>query len=123
MSASFDIFKAKLVRKLRRLKLSSTIITFSDPHTLSSAFSAIESAQKRQQGGINVGSTVLLRIIDTDENMLVKLVSIDGDKTYRNAISIYSPLGNALLGKERYDVFSVSVFRSTVEFKVLYVGS
>lgn len=123
MTASSEIFKAKLLRKVRRLKLSSTISTYSDPHTLISAISAIENIEELQRRGIGVGNTVLLRIIDTDENMLVNLVSDNGAKTDRNSISVYSPLGNALLGKERNDVFSVSIFRSRVDFKVLYVGS
>lgn len=120
MSASSEIFKAKLFRKVRRLKLSSTISTYSDPHTL---ISAIENVEKSQHKGVCVGNSVLLKVIDTDENMLVNLVNINGVKTSRNSISIYSPLGNALLGKEKNDVFSVSIFRSRVDFKVLYVGS
>lgn len=49
------------------------------------------------------GSTVVLENIDTDETVVYQIVGVDESNVEKGRISISSPLGRALLGKEPGD--------------------
>jgi len=53
------------------------------------------------------GSTVVLENVDTEETVVYQIVGVDESNVEKGRISISSPLGKALLGKEPGDEVSI----------------
>jgi len=53
------------------------------------------------------GSTVVLENIDTEEMVVYQIVGVDESNVEKGRISISSPLGRALLGKQPGDEVSL----------------
>lgn len=71
------------------------------------------------------GATVLLADLDTEQELRYTLAGPDETDFIpreKGAISVFSPVGRALLGKETGDEVSVTVPRGRVQFEVLEVS-
>ncbi len=67
------------------------------------------------------GATVHLVDVDTDEEITYQLVGVDEVDVKAGRISIASPIGRALVGKEEGDSVRVSVPRGTREFEIVSI--
>jgi len=65
------------------------------------------------------GAKVRLLNVDTDEEEVYQLVGPDESNVEKNKISVFSPLGNALLGKEVDDTAVVKAPRGLIEYEIL----
>jgi len=67
------------------------------------------------------GANVRIVNLETDEERTYQLVGPDESNIDENKISVFSPLGNALLGKNADDVVEVNAPRGVIEYEILDV--
>jgi transcription elongation factor GreA len=72
--------------------------------------------------GAQLGSTVKLFDLDFDEEMTIKLVSSFEADPIKDLISISSPMGEALLGREEGDEIEVTAPGGATKYKVLSIS-
>jgi len=65
------------------------------------------------------GASVRVVNLETDEEKTFQLVGPDESDIDENKISVFSPLGNALLGKSADDVVEVNAPRGVIEYEIL----
>ena len=65
------------------------------------------------------GANVRIVNLETDEEKIFQLVGPDESNIDENKISVFSPLGNALLGKIPDDVVEVNAPRGVIEYEIL----
>jgi transcription elongation factor GreA len=68
------------------------------------------------------GATVRVRDIDTDEERTFKLVGADEANPPKGWISIQSPVGRALVGKQIGDAVEVKVPKGTVTYEIASIS-
>lgn len=68
------------------------------------------------------GATVQVEDLDTEEVKTLILLGPDETDHVKNAISILSPVGRALLGKEEGDEVAIEVPRGSIEYEILSVS-
>jgi len=68
------------------------------------------------------GARVQLLNLDTDEEEEYQLVGPDESNVEQKKISVYSPLGSALLGKEVDDTAIVKAPRGDIEYEILDIS-
>lgn len=101
--------------------LAGIVNLYSHPHTLFDTIETLGTCQASTQGGISVGDRVHLLIVDTDETLTVTLVHHSKHWDNRHELSVYSPLGIALLGKNVGSSVTIPIFRSQIGVRVLDV--
>jgi transcription elongation factor GreA len=67
------------------------------------------------------GATVQVREADTDEEKEFRLVGADEANPQKGWISIQSPVGRALVGKQTGDTVEVSVPRGTLTYEIVSI--
>lgn len=65
------------------------------------------------------GATVKLLDLDTDKEITYKLVGVDEADIKSGLLSVFSPLGRALIGKKKDDVVEFSSPKGDKEFEVV----
>ena len=68
------------------------------------------------------GARVRLLNLDTDDEENYQLVGPDESDVEQKKISVYSPLGSALLGKEVDDTATVHAPRGVIEYEILDIS-
>ncbi len=68
------------------------------------------------------GAKVRLLNIDTDEEEVYQLVGPDESNLEEKKISVFSPIGKALLGKEVDDTATVNAPRGLIEYEILDIS-
>ena len=58
---------------------------------------------------------------ETDEEKVFQLVGPDESDVDENKISVFSPLGNALLGKRADEIVEVDAPRGVIEYEILEI--
>lgn len=69
-----------------------------------------------------IGAKVKLEDIDNKEEILYTLVSEDEADFSQGKISISSPVGNALLGREKGEIVSIKVPAGTLKYKIIDIS-
>jgi len=72
-------------------------------------------------GVVDVGESVRLRDLDTDERVVVELVGPYESDVAAGRISVASPLGRAVAGRGRGEVVEVDAPAGTLRFEILSV--
>ena len=72
-------------------------------------------------GKVIFGVTVSLLNIDTDEEIMYRIVGDEESDIKENKLSVYSPIGRALIGKKEGDEVSIETPGGTVEYEILDV--
>ena len=67
------------------------------------------------------GATVHVRDADTDEDRVFRLVGADEANPQKGRISIQSPVGRALVGKQIGDTVEVRVPRGTLTYEIVSI--
>ncbi|NLW81365.1 MAG: transcription elongation factor GreA [Desulfovibrionales bacterium] len=75
-----------------------------------------------QSDRVVFGATVTLEDMDSGENRTYTLLGPDEADHTRGSISIESPVGRAILGKQEGDEVSVQVPRGRVEYEIMSVN-
>ncbi|WP_462324201.1 transcription elongation factor GreA [Desulfoplanes sp.] len=70
---------------------------------------------------ITFGATVTLKDMDTDEEKTYTLMGPDESDVNKGIISVLSPVGQALLGKEEDDEILVEAPRGRIEYEIIAV--
>jgi transcription elongation factor GreA len=70
---------------------------------------------------ITFGATVTLKDMDTDEEKTYTLMGPDESNVKKGIISVLSPVGQALLGKEEGDEILVEAPRGRIEYEIISV--
>lgn len=65
------------------------------------------------------GATVELLDLDTDESRVYKLVGVDEANVKEGLLSVFSPLGRALIGKKKSSVVEFSSPKGDKEYEVV----
>jgi transcription elongation factor GreA len=73
------------------------------------------------QDRIAFGATVKLLDVDTDEEKEYMLVGPDESDIKKGRISIQSPIGKSLIGKEEGDVVIIKAPSKTLEYEILEI--
>ncbi|BBD08961.1 transcription elongation factor GreA [Desulfovibrio ferrophilus] len=68
------------------------------------------------------GATVEVEDLDTEERKTLILLGPDETDHVKDGISVLSPVGRALLGKEEGDEVSIDVPRGNIEYEILSVS-
>lgn len=68
------------------------------------------------------GAKVKILNVDTDEEIEYQLVGPDESNVEENKLSVFSPLGNALLGKEVDDTAMVKAPGGTIEYEIVEIS-
>lgn len=69
-------------------------------------------------GKVLFGCTVELINLDTDEEVVYRIVGDDEASIKENRISVNSPIARALIGKEEGDVVNIKVPSGSVEYEI-----
>ena len=85
------------------------------------ALSQVIDPASISQDRIAFGATVTLLDVDTDEEKKYMLVGPDESDIKQGRISIQSPIGRSLIGKEEGDVVVVKAPAKTIEYEVLEI--
>jgi transcription elongation factor GreA len=99
------ILEARIKDLEHRLSMAEII----DPSTLS-------------HDRIAFGATVRLLNVETDEEETYHLVGPDESDVAQKKISVYSPIGHALLGKQVDDSVMVKAPKGLIEYEVLEIS-
>ncbi|MCR3922441.1 MAG: transcription elongation factor GreA [Firmicutes bacterium] len=83
--------------------------------------SLIEDA-KNDSGTVTVGSTIMLKDLEFNEDFEYKIVGSAEANPAENKISNESPVGKAILGKEVNDVVEVSVPAGVLKYQILQIS-
>lgn len=70
---------------------------------------------------VSIGSTVLLKDLEFDEEVEYTIVGSHGSDPDKNRISYESPVGKALLGKKIGDTIEVQVPAGVIQYKILAI--
>ncbi|MBW1678815.1 MAG: transcription elongation factor GreA [Deltaproteobacteria bacterium] len=108
-NAEYDAAKERqgfVEGKIRDLENRLSLAEIIDPSTL-------------PRDRVVFGAKVRLLNLDTDEEETYQLVGPDESDVAQKKISVYSPLGNALLGKEADDTATVDAPRGIIEYEIL----
>jgi transcription elongation factor GreA len=73
------------------------------------------------QDRISFGATVKILDVDTDEEKEYMLVGPDESDIKKGRISIQSPIGRSLIGKEQGDVVTIKAPAKTMEYEILEI--
>jgi len=73
------------------------------------------------QSQVILGSTVILKDLDYDETLEYTIVGAAEANPVENRISYVSPVGAAILGRNKGDIFEVQVPAGTVKFELLEI--
>ena len=111
-NAEYDSAKEaqlNLEKKIRELenKLSSAVIISPEDVNLEK---------------VSVGTKVLLKDLDTEEEFFYIILSDEEADFERNEIGISSPVARALLGKKKEDVVEIKVPRGILKYKILDIN-
>ncbi len=97
-----------IVGRIQELQTRIAIANVIDPSTIS-------------QDKIAFGATVKLLDIDTEEEKVYFLVGPDESDIKSGKISILSPIGKALIGKEEGDVATIKAPAKTIELEIIEI--
>lgn len=82
----------------------------------------IIDSKKAKKSGINIGSTVTVRKIDTLEESTYNIVGSQEANIFENKISNESPLGKALLGRNIGDKFTIlPPSNKNIEYEIITI--
>ena len=110
-NAEYEAAKDKqgiLEARIKDLEYRLSMAEIIDPSTLS-------------HDRIAFGATVRLLNVETDEEETYQLVGPDESDVAQKKISVYSPLGHALLGKQVDDSIMVKAPKGVIEYEVLEI--
>ena len=71
---------------------------------------------------ISIGATVVLKDMDSKEEISYQLVSQEEADIASNKISVTSPVGEALLGHKVKDIVEIKVPAGTIKYKILKIS-
>ena len=111
-NAEYEAAKDKqgiLEARIKDLEYRLSMAEIIDPSTLS-------------HDRIAFGATVRLLNVETDEEEAYQLVGPDESDVAQKKISVYSPLGHALLGKQVDDSVMVKAPKGVIEYEVLEIS-
>ena len=111
-NAEYEAAKDKqgiLEARIKDLEYRLSMAEIIDPSTLS-------------HDRIAFGATVRLLNVETDEEETYQLVGPDESDVAQKKISVYSPLGHALLGKQLDDSVMVEAPKGVIEYEVLEIS-
>jgi transcription elongation factor GreA len=111
-NAEYEAAKDKqgiLEARIKDLEYRLSMAEIIDPSTLS-------------HDRIAFGATVRLLNVETDEEQTYQLVGPDESDVAQKKISVHSPLGNALLGKQVDDSIMVNAPKGVIEYEVLEIS-
>ena len=111
-NAEYEAAKDKqgiLEARIKDLEYRLSMAEIIDPSTLS-------------HDRIAFGATVRLLNVETDEEETYQLVGPDESDVAQKKISVYSPLGHALLGKQVDDSVMVKAPKGVIEYEVLEIS-
>ena len=89
--------------------------------TVESLFKSAAIVSVRKGDMIDIGSRVTVRKVDSKEERTYELVGYEEADMLKQKISNNSPLGEAMMGKKKGDVFTCKTPKGEVEYKVLKV--
>ncbi|SFG55677.1 GreA/GreB family elongation factor [Neptunomonas qingdaonensis] len=110
-----------LINKLYRYILANDSLSYSKPYHLLSVFNVLDSLKNQSLNQANIGDTVLISFVDTQEKLQLTLVNADKVTDDEKNISVLSPLGSALLGRSKGECFSVNILNSSIDCKLLKI--
>jgi transcription elongation factor GreA len=111
-NAEYEAAKDKqgiLEARIKDLEYRLSMAEIIDPSTLS-------------HDRIAFGAKVRLLKVETDEEETYQLVGPDESDVAQKKISVYSPLGHALLGKQVDDSVMVEAPKGVIEYEVLEIS-
>jgi transcription elongation factor GreA len=111
-NAEYEAAKDKqgiLEARIKDLEYRLSMAEIIDPSTLS-------------HDRIAFGATVRLLNVETDEEQTYQLVGPDESDVAQKKISVHSPLGQALLGKQVDDSVMVNAPKGVIEYEVLEIS-
>lgn len=86
------------------------------------ALAEVIDPSRINQSRVAFGAKVHVRDVDADEEYVFFLVGPDETDVKSGKISVTSPVGRALLGKEVGDVVTIKAPARTIEYEILEIG-
>ena len=104
--------------KEQQALIESRVITIND---LIARANVIDVTKIENNGKVIFGSTVKLQDLDTDKTISYKLVGQDEADIKKNLVFFKSPIGKALIGKDKGELISVNTPSGEKSFEILDV--
>ncbi len=104
--------------KEQQALIESRVISIND---LIARANVIDVTKIENNGKVIFGSTVQLKDLDTDKKITYKLVGQDEADIKKNLIFFKSPIGKALIGKDRSEMIIVNTPSGEKNFEILEV--
>jgi len=104
--------------KEQQALIESRVIAIND---LIARANVIDVTKIENNGKVIFGSTVKLKDLDTDKTISYKLVGQDEADIKKNLVFFRSPIGKALIGKEKGEMIAVNTPSGEKNFEILDV--
>ena len=104
--------------KEQQALIESRVIAIND---LIARANVIDVTKIENNGKVIFGSTVKLQDLETDKKITYKLVGQDEANIKKNLIFFKSPIGKALIGREKNDMVTVNTPSGEKNFEILEV--
>ena len=104
--------------KEQQALIESRVITIND---LIARANVIDVTKIENNGKVIFGSTVKLQDLDTNKKISYKLVGQDEADIKKNLVFFKSPIGKALIGKEKGEMIAVNTPSGEKNFEILDV--
>ena len=104
--------------KEQQALIESRVIAIND---LIARANVIDVTKIENNGKVIFGSTIKLKELDTDKTISYKLVGQDEADIKKNLVFFKSPIGKALIGKDKGELISVNTPSGEKSFEILDV--
>ena len=104
--------------KEQQALIESRVITIND---LIARANVIDVTKIENNGKVIFGSTVKLQDLDTNKTISYKLVGQDEADIKKNLVFFKSPIGKALIGKDKGEILAVNIPSGEKNFEILDV--
>ncbi len=75
----------------------------------------------RPRKSIDTGDRVKLEAVDSDEELIFQLVDEVMETDEKNALSVHTPIGKALVGKRVNDIVDLNTGSRPKKFKIIWI--
>jgi transcription elongation factor GreA len=75
----------------------------------------------RPRKSIDTGDRVKLEAVDSDEELIFQLVDEVTETDEKNALSVHTPIGKALVGKRVNDIVELNTGSRPKKFKIIWI--
>lgn len=123
MNYSIALPFRRLLDRMSQFFITGDSLSLCRPLHLLSVFSRIEQLNRAPDASARacLGDLLLLEVVETHETCVLELVAPSAANPEQQRISVFSPLGSALLGMKSGDTCSLGFMGRNLSFRLIKV--